>query len=130
MKRDYDVKRSRGRPYHLTRQDIASFAGGNAERLESLRIRAHLEGCDDCMDAYRVAVRHRDAGGSLPMDVAPSPTERRAVAATARRDYARRNRGRRGRRRLTPVNPLVRKLLWVALVALAVAVVVFLVSTR
>jgi anti-sigma factor RsiW len=130
MKRDYDVKRSKGRPYHLTRQDIASFVGGNAERLESLRVRAHLEGCDDCMDAYRVAVRHRDAGGSLPMDVAPSRTQRRAVAATARRHYARRKRDRRGGRRLTPVNSLVRKLLWVALVALPAAVAVFLVSTR
>jgi hypothetical protein len=118
------MKRSRAKVYHASHEEIASFIEGSTGEIDTMRIRAHLQSCDRCLDAYRYAVRYRGMHDDLPASDAPSREAVRAAKAIAQRDYLRDNYDRRGKRRwianLTPAGRVAFSAAAVAVFAAAV----------
>ena len=100
------MKRPHAPEYHSSYEEIASFIEGSTGEIDTMRIRAHLQSCDRCLEAYRYSVRYRGMHDDLPADDAPSREAVLAAKAIAQRDYIRENYNRRGKRRwianLTP----------------------------
>jgi tetratricopeptide (TPR) repeat protein len=118
------MKRPHAQEYHSSHEEIASFIEGSTGEIDTMRIRAHLQSCDRCLEAYHYAVRYRGMHDDLPADDAPSREAVRAAKAIAQRDYLRDNLDRRGKRRwiatLTPAGRVAFSAAAVAVFAAAV----------
>lgn len=121
------MRKSHTHPYHLSHEEIASFIEGSTGEVQGARIQVHLQSCDDCLEAYRYAVRYRGMYDGSPATDAPSKQAIRAAKAIAERDFRRDEFERRGKLRwISGLNPTGRWALSAAVVALFVASVFWL----
>jgi hypothetical protein len=113
--------------YHVSHEEIAAFVDGSLGEIDEARIRVHLDCCDRCMDNYRYAARFTGmSAGVIPID-SPGKEAVRAAKAVVERRYRRGRRGSRaGGRWLAGLSPVARTLAAAVVVAVFVAVVVWL----
>ena len=92
------MKNPHEQAYHLSHEEIASFAEGTTGEIDSLRVRAHLQGCDFCLDSYRFVVRFNGAHDDSPPGDMPGSDALQAAREIARHDAVRGHQDRRGKR--------------------------------
>jgi len=118
------MKRPHAQPYHPSDEEIASFIDGSMGQIDDLRVRAHLQGCEDCLEAYRYAVRYSGAHGETPAADLPSTEALQAARAIAQPDRPQHTHAGRGKRRwlggMSPASRAVMAAAAVVFVATAV----------
>lgn len=120
------MKNSDDQAYHLSHEEIASFAEGATGEIDSLRVRAHLQGCNFCLDAYRFVVRYRGAHDELPPEDAPGHEALRAAREIARSNTGSGRHDRRGKKVwVGRLNPAGRALVASAVVTVFIAAAVW-----
>ena len=120
------MKNPHEQAYHLSHEEIASFAEGTTGEIDSLRVRAHLQGCDFCLDSYRFVVRFSGAHDDSPSGDMPGSDALQAAREIARHDAVRGHQDRRGKRGWAGrLNPAGQALMASAIVAVFIAAAVW-----
>jgi hypothetical protein len=121
------MNKSENNHYHPSYEDIAAFVDESLGEIDEARIRVHLDCCERCVETYRYAVRFTGMHAGVSVDDSPGREAIRAAKAVAGRQYRRHNFERRGRRKwLAGLTPAGRRMVAFALVAVFVAVVLWL----